>query len=90
MMARAATDWLFDACHPAPASAFSTWTAKIPKTRTTRTHAMSTLRKWVAAHAPSRANGPGRPALDWVVVSTNAVPDPGRQVRHLGSRRHLR
>ena len=21
---------------------------------------MSTLRKWVAAHAPSRANGPGR------------------------------
>ena len=34
MMARAATDWLFEACHPAPASAFSTWTAKIPKTRT--------------------------------------------------------
>ena len=26
---------------------------------------MSTRRKWVAAHAPSRANGPGRLALDW-------------------------
>src|SRR5664280_439893 len=45
MTARAATDWLLEACHPAPASAFSTWTAKNPKTRSTRSHAMSTLRK---------------------------------------------
>ena len=45
MIARAATDWLFEACHPAPASAFSTWTAKTPKTSNTRSHAMSTVRK---------------------------------------------
>ena len=64
--ARAATDWLFDACHPAPASAFSTWTAKIPNTRSTSSQAMSTRRKWVAAHLPSLANGLGRPA--WVVA----------------------
>lgn len=67
MMARAATDWLFEACHPAPASAFSTRTAKMPKTRTTSSQAMSTLRKWVAAQRPSRANGLGRPA--WRVAS---------------------
>ena len=60
MTARAATDWLPEACHPAPASALSTWTAKKPKATMTRSHATSTRRKWVAAHAPSRANGRGR------------------------------
>ena len=45
MMARAATDWLLDACHPAPARTFSTWIAKNPKTRRTKVHAISTLRK---------------------------------------------
>ena len=49
MTARAATDWLFEACHPAPAREFSTWTAKNPKTRSTSAQPMSTRRKWVAA-----------------------------------------
>ncbi len=69
MMARAATDWLLEACHPAPASALSTWTAKNPKTRTTKSHAMRTRRKWVAAHVPSRANGLGRPTSSRTPVS---------------------
>src|SRR5450631_4262148 len=60
MMARAATDWLPEACHPAPASALSTWMAKKPKATMTKSQATSTRRKWVAAHAPRRANGRGR------------------------------
>ena len=72
MMARAATDWLFEACHPAPASAFSTWMAKKPKPRSTRSHATSTRRKCVAAQRPSRANGPG--PVPWAVASSARTP----------------
>ena len=83
MTARAATDWLFDACQPAPASAFSTWMAKNPKTTSTRSQATSTRRKWVAAQAPSRANGLGRSgwplspeAWGYVPFSTGVLSGP--------------
>ena len=39
MIARAWTDWLLDACQPAPASAPSTRTAKKPKTTRTTSQA---------------------------------------------------
>jgi len=72
--ARAAMDWLLEACHPAPARALSTCTAKNPNTISTSSHPMSTRRKWVADHLPSLANGLGR--LAWTVSSVPPRPSP--------------